>query len=107
MALEIHSLIQMCLSHRAHTLDWMVSNIYNLGVNPIPAADVTVVGNILPLSVLVIPTGTFNSVRCGPMSIKYEYTGRLDNCSGYVSAGIFDFMFRHQLHIQKHHACHW
>jgi hypothetical protein len=35
-----------------------------------------------------MPTGNFNAIRCGPMSIEYTYTGRLDNSSGIVSAGI-------------------
>jgi len=40
------------------------------------------------LNVLQVPTGNFNAVRCGPMSVTYEYTGRLDNSSGIVTMGI-------------------
>jgi hypothetical protein len=39
------------------------------------------------LNILGINTGTFNAVRCGPMSVTYEYTGRLDNSSGNVTMG--------------------
>jgi len=35
-----------------------------------------------------VPTGTFNAVRCGPMSVKYEYVGRLDASQGKVSLGL-------------------
>lgn len=45
-------------------------------------------GICVPLSIASVPTGNFNAVRSGPMCVKYEYTGRLDNSSGLVSMGL-------------------
>jgi len=42
-------------------------------------------GNAVSTSV---PSGTFNVVRCGPCSVKYEYVGRLDASQGKVSIGL-------------------
>lgn len=42
-------------------------------------------------NVMQMQTGIFNAVRSGPMSVKYEYTGRLDASSGTVTMGINHF----------------
>lgn len=52
-----------------------------------PLADASQANGHTGLSYMQVPTGTFNAVRCGPMSVKYEYTGRLDNSSGVAVMG--------------------
>ncbi len=40
------------------------------------------------VSTLGVQNGYFNSLRQGPMSVRYEYIGRMDICSGDVLMGI-------------------
>jgi hypothetical protein len=53
-----------------------------------PLADGSAANGMTGRNVMSILTNSFNAVRCGPMSVKYEYTGRIDNASGTVSMGI-------------------
>lgn len=39
-------------------------------------------------NIMQVNTNTFNSVRAGPISVKYEYIGRLDISSGNTTMGI-------------------
>ncbi len=40
------------------------------------------------LNLLQVQSGYFSAVRPGPMGVKWDYTGRLDNSSGIVTAGL-------------------
>jgi hypothetical protein len=55
------------------------------GLTPLP--DASAANGMTGLRTLEMAANNFNAVRCGPMSVKYEYTGRLDNSSGTVSMG--------------------
>ena len=39
-------------------------------------------------NIMQVNSGTFNVVRAGPMSVKYEYIGRLDASQGNVTMGL-------------------
>jgi hypothetical protein len=43
---------------------------------------------VAPRNLSSVPSGNFNAVRSGPMCVKYDYTGRLDNSSGIITAGL-------------------
>ena len=73
------------------TSTWGQSNVFVCNSSLLTGTNTLATANggaVKASPIMKLNSGLFNTVRPGPMSLKYEYIGRLDAASGTVTAGI-------------------